>query len=158
MLATQSRADCSAEFTLFAVLFGIPHDDHIRQALTMQPNLTLQQLSDTVVRVDAGLKLHLVDAESANAASGSNCWRWDAPGHLAPNCPHSGAIKDLVIRSTMLIARRCSTVAPKTRPPPRLRRLPPHLTPLLLGPAGVATSFLSTAGPITDDWLWPQAQ
>lgn len=42
-LAGQSTTDRSAELTLFAVLFGLPYDDHVRQALTTQSNFTLQQ-------------------------------------------------------------------------------------------------------------------
>ena len=39
----------------------------------MQPNLTLQSATDAMVRVNAGLMLHLADTQSANAASNSNC-------------------------------------------------------------------------------------
>jgi hypothetical protein len=96
--ATQSTADRSAKLTLLAVLFGLPYDDNVLQTLTTQPNLILQQASDAMFRVDTGLKLHHADAEPANAASDSNCWKCDAPGHLTTNCPHAGTINDFVIK------------------------------------------------------------
>ena len=66
----QPRADHFAELILFATLFSLPYEDAVRQALTMQANLTLQQAREAMVRVDTGAKLHLA-TESAHAASAS---------------------------------------------------------------------------------------
>ena len=91
---TQSRADWYAELTLFAILFGLLYNNHVRQALTTQPDLMLQQASDACICVKTGLKLHLTNTESASAAAGAvNCWKCDSPGHLAASCPHASAIK-----------------------------------------------------------------
>jgi len=94
----QTKAERGAELTLLGILFGLPFDDHVRQSLTTQPNLSFEQAMEAFVRVDMGVKIHLAGAESANAARGSNCWKCDLPGHLTPNCPHAGAIKDLVVK------------------------------------------------------------
>jgi hypothetical protein len=92
----QTKAECTAELTLFGILFSLPFDDHIHQALMTQPNLTLDLVMEAMVCFNTGVKLHLADAESANVAHSAGCWKCDGPGHLAQDCPHSSAIKDLV--------------------------------------------------------------
>ena len=67
-LNNQSKAECAVELTLLGILFALPFDDHIRQLLTTQPSLTLNQAMEAFVCVDTGVKMHLTGANSANVA------------------------------------------------------------------------------------------
>jgi len=60
-----------------------------------QLDLTLEK---GLVRFDTGKKPRLADIESANAAREIGCWKCDSPDHFANHCPHSAAIKDLVVK------------------------------------------------------------
>lgn len=91
----QTKEERAAELTLVGILLGLPTDDHVRQALISQPNLTLDRAKEEMIRYDTGKKLRLAGSESAPAI---HCRKCDAPGHLAQDCTHSGAIKDLVIK------------------------------------------------------------
>ncbi len=92
----QTRAEHGAELKLLGCLFALPFDDHVRQSLTMQLGLTLEQVQEAFVCVDTGVKLHLAGADSANAARTANCWTCNMPGHFSHECPHPRAIKDLL--------------------------------------------------------------
>ena len=39
----QTRAERGAELMLLGILFALPFDDHVRQSLTAQPDLPLEQ-------------------------------------------------------------------------------------------------------------------
>ena len=73
------------------------------QALTAQPILTFQQAGDAMVRVDTGLRLHLMEIESASVASNTDYWRCDVRGHLAPNCPLLAPSRTSLSSETLLI-------------------------------------------------------
>ena len=156
--AAQTKAKRYAELTLFTILFRLPYNDHICQALTTQSNLTLQKASNACVHIDTGLKLHLTTAESANAAAGTrNCWKCDLPGHVAASCPHASAIKDIVTKWNAAYrekkprrSRNQATTSPSTSTANVTTSIPDTSHNET---AGVATSFLSSVDPVTDDWL-----
>jgi hypothetical protein len=86
------------ELTLFTVLSGLPHDDSLRQSLTAQRDLSLNDTFSAFLHTDAGDQVH---AESANAASGGNrCFLCSATDRFARDCPHREAISQLVTRRT----------------------------------------------------------
>ena len=116
---SQPRAEHFAELILFATLFGL--QDSIRQALETQADLTLQQARDVMVRVDTGAKIRLANEESANAAGASNCWKCDAPGHIAFACPHASAIKDIVTKRNISYREKLNKKRSKTQDPSYLR-------------------------------------
>ena len=92
---SQTKAERAAELTLVGILLGLPIDDHIRQALTSQPNLTLDRAKEEMIRCDTRKKPRHAGSEWAPA---THCRKCDAPGHHAQDCTHSGTIKDLVIK------------------------------------------------------------
>jgi len=157
-LPNQVKAEHGAELMLLGILFALPFDDHVCQSLTTQPSLSLEQVMEAFACVDMGVKLHLAGAESANAAHSSNCWKCNLPGHLAPNCPHTGAIKDLVIKcnaaschgrryhhsssSTTLSMANAASTSVGTN----VTTTPGEIS-------GVAALFLTSHSNITNDWL-----
>jgi len=80
----------TAEQRLFALLSGLPFDDHIRQALTTQSDLTLAQATEACVQLDTGQKIHLARTDSVKVARAAFCWKYDSPEHLSRDCPASG--------------------------------------------------------------------
>jgi len=157
--SNQTPTERYAELTLFAMLFGLPYEDNLRQSLTARPDLTLQMASEACVRVDTDIRLHQADTESANAARGSNCWKCDLPGHIVTDCPHTGAIKDLVTKHNASYRkkkhRKKSHASQTTSPSPAAtaNAATPMPDASLTESAGVATPFLSSVSPVTDDWL-----
>ena len=110
-----------------------------------------------MVRVDTGTKLHMA-TESAYAAGASCSWKCDSPSHLAPACPHASAIKDVVAKRNA--ARKEKTWKKKSKPstssPSSSADAADASTssdPLASESAGVAACFLTTAGPVSNDWL-----
>ena len=75
----QTAAQCSEELSLFALLSSLPFDDHIRQALTTQSGLAFAKATEACIRFDTGRRIHMYDADSANAARTFSCWKCDSP-------------------------------------------------------------------------------
>ena len=153
----QPRADHLTELILFVTLFGLPYEDAICQALTTQSNLTLQQVREAMVHVDTSAKLHLA-TKSVHPASASGCWKCDTHGHLASACLHGGTIKDVIAKhnaaqkekpwkkksktlSSSLSSSTAAADASTTNDPPASEF------------ASVVACFLTTAGPVSDNWL-----
>lgn len=62
---------CGKELLLFALLSGLPFDDHVCQAQTIQSYLTLARATEACVHFNTVHKIHLTDAESATTAKSS---------------------------------------------------------------------------------------
>lgn len=59
---------CGKEHSLFVLLFSLPFDNHVHQALTTQSSLTLAKATEACICFNAVHKIHLADAESATTA------------------------------------------------------------------------------------------
>ncbi len=149
----QSRVEHFAELKLFSILFGLPYKDTVRQTLVTQGNLTLQQAREAMVHVDTGAKLHMASSELVNAASTVCCWRCDSPGHLAPACPHTGAIKDIIAKCNTAHKERKKKFKTLSSSSAATADTNTASDPLAPESASVAACFLTTAGPVSNKWL-----
>ena len=172
--SNQTAAERAAELTLFALLSGLSFDDPIRQSLTTQRDLTLDEANKAFVRYDTAKKIHLADAESANATRSMCCWKCDSPDHLSNACPHAGAVKDLIAKrnaasrsgsssggrnrrgksqSSSSAAPAAASTAAAPAAPAAPATPPPTASPVLEASAGVATIFLTSVSGVADQWL-----
>ena len=123
----QSRADHFADSSSSQPCSASrKYEDAVRQALTMQSNLTLQQAREAMAHIDTGAKPHMA-TESAHAAGASCCWKCDSPGHLAPLAPAPARSRTSSPNATQHRRRRLGIRNPRPRPPPPRPRPPPTL-------------------------------
>jgi len=164
----QTAAQRGEELRLFAFLSGLPFDDHIHQSLTTQSDLTLTKATEACVRFDTGQRIHLAEADSANAARALFCWKCDSPDHLSRDCPHAGAVKDLIAKrnaashsgggrrkykqhpSTSGSNHNAMSTHSATANATSTHSAAAHASE---ESAGVATAFLIGSSPITDSWI-----
>src|SRR6266853_4128080 len=49
---SQTKEEHGAELTLLAILFALPYEDNVRQSLSTQASLTLEQAQEAVIHID----------------------------------------------------------------------------------------------------------
>jgi len=113
-------------------------DDHIRQALTTQSDL---KATEACIRFDTRQKIHLVDTDSANAARILFCWKWDSPDHFSRDCPHVGAVKDLIAKRNAPLHSGLGVAIASTGHTPLPRAPAPRPHPQVRLPSAVSRAF-----------------
>jgi len=167
-LSNQMAVQHGEELCLFAFLSGLPFDDHIHQSLTTQSDLMLAKATEACVQFNMGQRIHLAEADSANVARTLFCWKCDSPDHLSCDCPHAGAVKDLIAKhntashsgggcrkykqhpSTLGSNHNATSTHSATANATSTHSATAHA---LEESAGVATAFLIGSSPITDLWI-----
>jgi len=156
--SNQTAAQRGEELRLFALLSGLPFDDHIRQSLTTQSDLALAKATEACVRFDTGQRIHLAEADSANAARTLFCWKCDSHEHLSRDCPRARAVKDLITKRNA--ASHSGGGRRKYKQHPSTSGSNPNATSTHSAAshaseesAVAVTAFLTGTSPITDLWI-----
>ena len=84
----QSPEDRAQEIKVFAILYGLPHDDPVRVLLMAQGGFTLANVTAATRRFDTGKKLADAKTERAHAARRGACWTCNERDHISRDCPH----------------------------------------------------------------------
>ena len=102
------KAERTVDLTLDLILFGIPFNGHVRQALISQGNPTLDQATE---------RLHLAGAEysAASAAFSATCRKCNIPDHFVQ---HAGAFRGLVVSAMLPHVQLIGTAATGSNPQP----------------------------------------
>lgn len=94
----QSPEDRAQEIKVFAILYGLPHDDPVRVLLIAQGGSTLADVAAAVRRFDTDKKLADAETEQAHATQRGSCWTCNERDHISRDCPHREAVQQLIMK------------------------------------------------------------